>query len=272
MSIASRHSFIRLTIIVLVWYLALAFLPQIVGTCFDGECGFSTGEIIVSFAVPLSIIALPVLLEMVLYRKNLPQAVSGIGLTRFSWTGIRIAAVYLLPLLLFFPLFSLLTNKPLAAQPNWQWLLVNVLLINGLAEEIMMRGFVFRHLREGRSFWRAAALSTVFFAAYHLVLIVTAGPLLGIIAVVIAIPAGFLTAYVYERGNNTIWGAALFHALYNTPALVFAFPVDVQPIAGSLYLVVGILVSTLVLILAYRAGYERAEAQSVGQPAAVNSL
>jgi membrane protease YdiL (CAAX protease family) len=267
----SRQFFINLAVIVIVWYVALAFLPQVFGTCLDGACGFSLGEIIVSLAIPIAVITLPVLLEMRLYGKNLSQALSDIGLTRFSWTGIRSAAIYLLPLLFFFPLFSLLTNTPLAIQPNWQWLILNVVLVNGLAEEIMMRGFVFRHLREGRPFWRAAALSTVYFAAYHLVLILIAGPLIGIIAVLVAIPAGLLTAYVYERGNNTIWGSALFHAVYNAPAFVFVFPPEVQPIASSLYLVVGILVSTLVLVRAYRAGYGRAEAQVVRQPAIVGS-
>jgi membrane protease YdiL (CAAX protease family) len=88
---------------------------------------------------------------------------------------------------------------------------------------------------------------------------------------VIAIPAGFLTAYIYERGNNTIWGSALFHSLYNAPAFVFAFLPEVQPIASSLYLVVGILVSTLVLVRAYRAGYGRTEAQAFRQQASVGS-
>lgn len=261
MSTSSRQLLVRLAVIVIVWYIGLAYLPQIMGTCLDGECGFTTGEIIVSFAIPLAIIALPVLLEIGLYKKTLSQALSDIGLTRFSWAGIRIAALYLLPLLVFFPLFSLLTNAPMTIQPNWHWLLLNVLLVNGLAEEIMMRGFVFRHLREGRPFWRAAALSTVYFAAYHLVLIATAGPLIGIIAVVTAIPAGFLTAYIYERGNNTIWSSALFHTLYNGPAFVFIFAADSQLIASSLYLLVGIVVSTLILVSAYRSGYGRSEVQ-----------
>lgn len=255
MSTTSRQFFVRLTIIVVVWYLGLVFLPQIAGTCLDGECGFSTGEIIVSFAIPLGIVAATVLLEVLLYNKNVLQALSDIGVTRFTWGGIRIAAIYLLPLLVFFPLYALFTNTPLATQPNWQWLILNTLLTQGLAEEIMMRGFVFRHLREGRPFWRAAALSTIYFAAYHVMLIFYSGALVGIIAVIIAIPAGFLTAYIYERGDNTIWGSALFHALFNIPTFFFAFPTGVQPIATSMYLVVGIVVSTLILILAYQAGY-----------------
>jgi membrane protease YdiL (CAAX protease family) len=261
----------RLALIVIVWYMALAFLPQVFGTCLDGECGFSPGEIIISVAIPLAVITLPVLLEMRLFAKPLSQALSDIGIARFSWGGIRIAAIYLLPLLLFFPVFALLTNSAMTAQPNWQWLILNVLLVNGLAEEIMMRGFVFRHLREGRPFWRAAALSTLYFAAYHIVLIFTAGPLIGIIAVIISIPAGFLTAYIYERGDNTIWGSALFHALFNLPTFVLVFPSDVQPIASSLYLLIGILVSTYILMRAFRTGYARGDLRSVPQPASAAS-
>jgi membrane protease YdiL (CAAX protease family) len=248
MATTSRQFSVRLAVIVIVWYVGLTYLPQIVGTCFD--------------AIPLAFIALPPLLEMLLCKKNLSRALSDIGLTRFRWTGIRITVIYLLPLLFFHPMFALLTNSPLTTQPNWQWRLLNVLLINGLAEEIMMRGFVFRHLREGRLFWRAAAGSTLYFAAYHLPLILIAGPLVGIIAVVIAIPAGFFMAYIYERGNNTIWGPALAHAVYNGLAFVFVFPADIQPMATSLYLVVGIIISTLILVFAYRAGYGRRDSQS----------
>jgi membrane protease YdiL (CAAX protease family) len=263
MSTLSRQFFIKLAVIVTIWYLCLVYLPQLVGTCLDGNCGFTGGEIVLSLAIPLAIIALSALLDVPLYGKTPVQALRDTGLTRFSWTGIRSAALYLLPLLAFYPLFSLLTNTPLAAQPNWQWLLLNVILINGLAEEIMMRGFVFRHLREGRTFWRAAVIAMLYFAAYHIVLIFTAGPLIGIIAVIIAIPAGLLTAYVYERGDNTVWGPGLFHAVYNAPALLLVFPADMQPAANSLYLLLGIVVSTLVLVRAYRAGYGRGEAAAM---------
>jgi hypothetical protein len=43
---------------------------------------------------------------------------------------------------------------------------------------------------------------------------------------------------------------------------VFAFAADVQPIASSLYLLVGIGVSTLILVSAYRTGYGRGETRT----------
>jgi membrane protease YdiL (CAAX protease family) len=253
----SRQFFIRLAIIVVVWYMGLSYLPQIVGTCFDGECSFSIGEIIVSLIIPLAFVAMPVILEMVLYKKQLSKALSDIGITRFNWTGIRITAVFLLPLLVFFPLFAPLTNSPLVIRPNWQWFVLSALLNNGLAEETMMRGFVFRHLREGRPFWHAAALSTLYFAGYHLVLILTAGVMFGVIGVLIAIPTGFLTAYLYERGNNTIWASALLHAVNNALVYIFVFPTDIQSSATILYLVVGFVLTIVIVVWVYRRRYGR---------------
>src|SRR5215213_1420795 len=113
----SRQFFSGLAIIVFVWYLGLSYLPQIVGTCFDGECGFSVGEVSASLAIPLIFFAMPIVLEMVLYKKKLLKALSDIGLTRFNWTGIRLTAAFLLPLIVFYPLFSLITHTPLTLQP-----------------------------------------------------------------------------------------------------------------------------------------------------------
>lgn len=254
---AAQKFYGGLAILVVGFYIGLTYLPQILGTCLDAECGFSVSEIVVSMAVPLVFIALPVLLEMVIYRKGLSQALSDIGVTRFSWTGIRLAIVFLIPLMAFFPILSLLTNSPVTLQTGWEWQLLRVILVNGFAEEILMRGFVFRHLRTGRSFWRAAALATAYFALYHLPLVVAEGVVVGSIAVVIAIPLGFLTAYVYERGHNTIWGPILVHVGINGLVMLLVFTSDVQPLAGTLYLLVGIAASTGMLVYAHRKGYGR---------------
>lgn len=267
----SRKFLIRLAIIVVVWYVGLSYLPQIVGTCLDGECGYSPGEIIISVAIPLVFVAMPVGLDMALYKKGLSQALSDIGITRFNWAGIRITAIFLLPLVIFFPLFSQLASTPLATRPNWQWLVLSALLTNGLAEETMMRGFVFRHLRDQRSFWRAATLSTVYFAAYHLVLIFTAGVLFGVIGVMIAIPTGLLTAYLYERGNNTIWASALLHSVNNMLVCIFVLPTNIQPVATALYLVIGLVLSIVIVVWAYRGHYGRKAIQASQTPSMVSA-
>jgi membrane protease YdiL (CAAX protease family) len=264
--ITSGRQYVGLAIVVLVWYLGLSYLPQVIGTCLFGRCDYTAGELVATFAIPLAFAAVPVVLEVLLYRKGLARALSDIGVTRFSWTGIRLALAYLLPLVCYFPLFSLVSNVPLALKPTWPWHVCQAVLTNGLAEETMMRGFVFRHLREGRAFWLAAALSTVYFAGYHLPLIVTEGVLVGVIGVLVAVPTGLLTAYIYERGANTIWGSALLHAGNNALIFVVAFPPEVQPIATSLYLVLGIVVATALLVWAYRGRYGRPAIEAVPQP------
>jgi membrane protease YdiL (CAAX protease family) len=248
----SKWGLIRLAVIVIVWYLGLTYLPQIVGSCLDGVCGFTTVEIIVSVSIPIGFFAIAVLLEMVLHQKSVGAALSDLGVTRFNMTGIRLAVIYLLPLLAYFPLMSVLLNMPLATQPNWQWLVLSTVLVNGFAEETMMRGYVFRHLREGRSFWRGAVLSTIYFAGYHTPLILSEGLLIGVMGVLLAIPIGLLTAYSYERGENTIWGPVLLHVVNNALIFTFVFPSDVQPMVSSLYLLLGTVVSALILVRAYR--------------------
>jgi membrane protease YdiL (CAAX protease family) len=263
--INSPRRFALLAILVLAWYLGLTYIPQMVGTCLDADCGFSATEIALSIAMPLMFFVVPIAVETVVYHKRLRTAISDIDLTHFNWTGIRLAAIYLLPLLVYFPLMSLMTNNPLATQPNWEWRFLSALLINGLVEETMMRGFVFRHLREGRTFWRAAALSTLFFAGYHIPLIFSAGLMIGVNGVVIAIPIGFVTAYIYERGDNTVWGPALLHAIYNGLVFVFAFPTETQPMVTFLYLFVGIGVSTTMLVRAYQGRYGRSNEATMQQ-------
>lgn len=267
----TQKFFIGLAIIVIGFYLGLTYLPQIIGTCMDGECGFSIGELVVSFALPLTFITLPIVLEMAFYRKGLVQALNDTGITRLSWTGIRLAVIYGLPLMTLFPVLALITNSPVTIRPNWEWLLVNIILVNGFAEEIMMRGFVFRHLRNGRPFWRAAMLSTIYFAGYHLPIILSSGLVIGVIAVIIAIPLGFLTAYVYERDHNSIWGPGLLHVINNGLVMLLVFPKDVQPVASSLYMLFGIVVSTLMLVQAYRAGFGRTTTRALSEPVAVTA-
>lgn len=236
-----------LGLIVLLFYAGLTWLPPLAG-------GVGSRQAIYPLAVQLAFVALPVGLEMILFHQRVAGSLREIGLSRFSWTGIRIAAAYLVPMMLFFPVVSAVTGAPLAVRPDWPGLLARIVVVNGLAEEVMMRGFIFRHLRSGRPFWRAAWLATAFFAAYHLPLILTAGVLVGAMGVVIAIPIGLLAACIYERGDNTIWGPALMHAGNNALAMLFTVRAELQPTVTALYLLLGTVVSLAIVVSAHRAG------------------
>jgi membrane protease YdiL (CAAX protease family) len=240
---------------VVLWYLGTSLLPLAVGSCLGASCEASPARIVISILIPLGMALFPVLLEVSLFGRSWSGALQLVGLTRVHGGGFGVTLLYLIPLALFFPVFAALTGQSLALQPNTLGLVGGALLNNGINEETMMRGFVFRNLRERGSFWPAAAVSTAYFAACHLPLLFTAGPMVGGISILIAVPTGFLLAYVYERGARTVWAAALAHAGTNLPPFIFA--VGPPPVASSLYMLTSIVLATAIVVAARRAGYQR---------------
>jgi membrane protease YdiL (CAAX protease family) len=245
--VAGRRSHVALAAGVTVFYLGLTYLPPFLSAV-------GAGAIVASFGPPLAFLILIVRLEMVLFSKGASRAASDIGLSRFSRSGMLIGATYLTPLIALFPVISLLTGASLALDPGWRWTLARVVLVNGLTEEVAMRGFVFRHLRESRRFWPAAGLSTLYFAAYHLPLILTEGVVVGLLGVVVAIPLGFLTALVYERGHQTVWGPGLTHAATNGLVMMITLPAHLQPAVSAIYLALATSVSSIIVLSARRSG------------------
>jgi membrane protease YdiL (CAAX protease family) len=80
-----------------------------------------------------------------------------------------------------------------------------------VAEETLLRAYLFGHLRTGRTFWRAATLSMVPFVAVHLVLFVTLPFWMAAAALVLAVVMSFPMAQLFELGGTTIWPPALLH-------------------------------------------------------------
>ncbi|MGE0160805.1 MAG: ester cyclase [Gemmatimonadales bacterium] len=246
-TIARPRDYVGLAAGVLAFYMGLTHVPAVLR-------GQGVGELTAVLGPAIMVLTVVVLLETVVFGKGLTRALADIGVTRFDAGGMPIVAAYLIPLVGFVLVASLLAGSSVGLRPEWPRALVSIVLINGLAEEVTMRGFVFRHLREGRSFWRAAAVSTVYFAAYHLPLIATQGPMVGLLATVFAVPIGLLTALAYEQGTNTIWAPALMHAATNGLAMLNTLP----PAANALYLVVATCLSAGLLLSAHRRGFGRA--------------
>jgi membrane protease YdiL (CAAX protease family) len=258
-----RQLFIRLAIAVVVWYFATTQPQQFLDICLSGSCSGTFAELTVSVLFPLLLVAGIVAVEAALFRVSISQAVRRIGLTHVHWNTVLIAFVICLPLLAFYPLMSLFSGVPLPLTENWLLVAFVILLFNGVNEEAMFRGFVFRHLREGRTFWRAASLSVLFFAVAHIPLVLTLGPVFGISAILLSVPAAYTTAFLYERGRNSIWASAVLHGITNTMPSIFVLPAEVAQTVTPVYLVVSMIVSVVVIIVVYRSGFGRGESQSV---------
>jgi len=104
---------------------------------------------------------------------------------------------------------------PVALDPDWIFLLFQLIITAGIFEETFYRGFLFRFLRPGRTFLSAAILSGLLWSLGHLldlaagankhILSSMTGSMIAAILLMVPI------AYIFERGKNVIWGGILVH-------------------------------------------------------------
>jgi membrane protease YdiL (CAAX protease family) len=116
-------------------------------------------------------------------------------------------------LLLFFPLFAAVTHAPLRLYADAPALAIGIFAQGGFAEELVFRGFLFRRLRVGRSFWRAASLAAIPFAAVHALLFFTLDAPVALAALTLSLSMSFPLAWLFERAGGAIWPPAIVHAV-----------------------------------------------------------
>jgi membrane protease YdiL (CAAX protease family) len=151
------------------------------------------------------------LVERLLFDQSPRQALGALGFGRPTRRGLLAALLACLALLAYVPIFALVTGQPVALRDGWLWIAFGVFLQGGIAEELLWRGYLFRHLRATRGFWRAAALAMIFMVAQHTLLLWTLSLPIAIAALVVALGSSFPHAHLFEVGGNAIWGAALLH-------------------------------------------------------------
>jgi membrane protease YdiL (CAAX protease family) len=148
------------------------------------------------------------------------QALSGLGFGRPAGRTLAVAALISVLFLVLLPLISWVTGAGFALTDDWPLVALGVLAMNGVAEEALYRGYLFRHLRRERSFRRAVALGMLVHAASHLPILATAGVAVWAAASVVALATFPPLGYLFERGRNTLWAPALVHAAIDALKLV----------------------------------------------------
>jgi membrane protease YdiL (CAAX protease family) len=246
-----RSIYVRLAVIVAVWYLLAVVPSMLIDTCRDGTCD-SGGEMLATALLPLVAVVFTVGVEMAASRSSWTAALKRLGVSRFDGRSVWSAVLVTSPLLLYFPAVAAVTGEQLTPVPAWPWLVLSIALTNGIGEETLFRGLIFGHLRETRTFWSAALISTAYFAGVHVPLILFNGWLIGGIAILVAVPTAFLFAYLYEHGGNTIWASAVSHTIINSMGMLFLFSDATTAMAGPLYLVLTIVVTVPFVVRAYR--------------------
>ena len=166
--------------------------------------------------------------ERWIFAHTLAEALRAMGFAAMRTRVLALTLVASVPMWAFLPLTAWTKGVSPALRPDWFSLLAGVILLNGITEEVIHRGFVFRRLRRGRSFARAATLSAAVFAAQHLYIIVTSGWTIGLASVLLAALLSYPLALVFEQGGHSVAGPAVLHTSANAPVIILAMPEDLM--------------------------------------------
>jgi membrane protease YdiL (CAAX protease family) len=173
--------------------------------------------------VAIVIVLTTILVERVVYKTPVRDAPRVLGLGIPNWRAVLVAGIIGILIVAVLPLFSRVTGAPMTVVDGWFLLAIGLFAQHGIAEELLFRGFVFGHLRAGRTFWRAVWLSMIPFVAAHVLLFFTLPLPIAIMSLLLAVVSSIPLAYLYERGSRTIWAPAIVHTAIEAIKLV-TFP------------------------------------------------
>lgn len=168
-------------------------------------------------------LTLALLLEKLFWGRQPLAALRMLGFGRTNGQAVAVAAILSALMLLFFPIFAWVTGATVGLRPDWWWIAIGAVAVNGIAEETLFRGFVFGHLRregQGKSFRQAALLSLPIFVAVHLLVFVQNPFVLGVLATLIALVAAFPLAYLFEQAGFSLWPTVILHTVVHVIRLV----------------------------------------------------
>jgi membrane protease YdiL (CAAX protease family) len=205
-----------------------------------GQAGMAIGALIV---------AVVCVVERLLFGVPFRALVPALGLGAPERRGLIAAAATCLLMLLSVPAFAWATRATPTFYPGSVWLMPGLFAQAGIAEEVLFRGYLFGHLRRGRSFWRAALLSMFPFVAVHLLLFATMPWPIAAAALLLAVIVAFPLARLYELGGATIWAPALLHFVIQGTVKVVVFPEATSLRFAVLWMAISAVIPMLVFVM-----------------------
>jgi membrane protease YdiL (CAAX protease family) len=160
-----------------------------------------------------AVLAAALVVERLVTGRTPRESLYALGLVR-PRAGALVASVLLCAvMLLLFPVFEALTGARLTWRADAVVLALGMFAQGGIAEEVVFRGFLFRHLRPQRTFWRAALLASLPFIAVHLPLLASLEWPLALASIALSVALSFPLAWLFERSGGSVWPPALLHAV-----------------------------------------------------------
>lgn len=205
-----------------------------------GQAGLAVGALVLAATIAV---------ERGLFGTPAALAVKTLGLGGPRPTSLAAAGAVSALLWLVVAGFVLATGVSWTMAPGWLALVPGLFAQAGIAEETLFRGYLFRRLRHGRSFMRAALMSMLPFVAVHLILFFTMPWPVALAAVLLSVVVSFPLARLFELGGNTIWGAALLHFVVQGTIKVVVLSGDAAALFPFVWMGASALVPQLVLLL-----------------------
>jgi membrane protease YdiL (CAAX protease family) len=190
--------------------------------------GFESTRGEMGLAVAALVIGATLAVERTVFGARPLKALRALG---FGWPGIApllAVSALCLALMAYYPLVAWLTSSRLGLRGDWLWLAPGLFAQAGIAEEVTFRGYLFRHLRQGRSFWRASVLAMIPFAAVHVLLFPLLGAPVALASILLAIAVSFPLAHLFEVGRGTIWLPAMVHSAVQGSIKIVEIPADLM--------------------------------------------
>ncbi|HCA43401.1 MAG TPA: hypothetical protein DEP28_09145 [Bacteroidetes bacterium] len=194
------------------------------------------------------------LLLLILKWDNKSSIISisnNLGFKKTNLKSIAPGIILSVALLLTYPLLSILLNVKIFLAEDWIYNLIGLSLTAGIAEEMLFRGYLFGTLRREINFCKAAILSSVLFTLAHLVMFIYMAWEIALMSTLLAISTSIPLAYLFERGNNTLWSPAIVHTVIRTIGLVVTTD-EIYFMKFSLLWITVILVLPYIVLLFYK--------------------
>jgi membrane protease YdiL (CAAX protease family) len=209
-----------------------------------------------ALGVTVAMLLVVIGIERWVYGRDLPAGFRALGYGRARPQAMVAAILIALAMLTFFPLYSLATGTSFALRGDWPWVLLGAVVLNGIGEETLFRGFVFGHLRAGGlSFRRAGALSLAIIGAVHLLLFFGNPPIVALLATALAVAAAYPFAFLFERAGGVIWAGVIVHVAAHAFRLLDLPEAQVIPVASAW---IAIQFGAVFLVFAFRSTLLRA--------------
>jgi len=199
-------------------------------------------------AMITSLVVLGTLLVCV-WRKGdrLPDLAKKTGTGKATRKDLLPGLVLATALLLSYPLLGAFLHAELFLAKDWLLNLAGLFLTGGLTEEILFRGYLFGGLRQKQDFRKAAINTAIFFSMAHLLLFAYMSWPVALLSTLLAGASAVPLAFLFEKGNNTVWSPAIVHTVIRTIGLVITTDEKHFPLFSLLWITLCMIIPYLVL-------------------------